>query len=89
MAAGFDPEDYWEDPVSVWPENVEVFSIFVRLQTQWNWVAGLGGGGRTGLKYEALYPLLDRMCRGNHAEWDALLADVQAMEQAVLMIEGH
>lgn len=87
MAAGFDPEDYWEDPVSVWPENVEVFSLFVRLQTQWNWAVGMGGGGRLGLKYEAVYPLLDRAADGDREEWDSLFADIQSMEMAVLAIK--
>ena len=86
MAAGFDPEDYWEDPVSVWPENVEVFSLFVRLQTQWNWAVGMGGGQRVGLEYEAVYPLLDRAAREDQDEWGCLFADIQAMEQTVLVI---
>ena len=46
----------------------------------------MGGGGRIGLRYEALYPLLDRAADGDKAEWSQLFADVQAMEQAVLMI---
>ncbi|MPN50062.1 hypothetical protein SDC9_197688 [bioreactor metagenome] len=47
---------------------------------------GFGGGGRIGLRYEALYPLLDRAADGDSKEWSHLFADIQAMEQAVLMI---
>lgn len=80
MAAGFEPEDYWEDPVEVLPENWEVLNLFVGLQTQWNWVSGLGGGGRAGLRYEAVYPLLDRLVPNDQEEWRAWFADIQAME---------
>lgn len=64
--------------VEVWPDNWPAFHIFSSLQTQWN----VGMGGRTGLRYEALYPLLDRMAEGD--EWDALFDDVRVMEYAAL-----
>lgn len=60
--------------------------MFVSLQTQWSVAIGMGGGGRIGLRYEALYPLLDHAADGDKAEWGQLFADVQVMEQAVLMI---
>ncbi|GAB3358060.1 MULTISPECIES: DUF1799 domain-containing protein [Giesbergeria] len=78
------PEDYWEDSVEVWPENWPVLHLFVGMQTQWNWAVGFGGGGRVGLRYEALYPQLDRLTGGDQSEWDVLFADVQHMEMAVL-----
>ena len=37
-------------------------------------------GGRTGLRYEALYPLLDR----RPGDWDELFDDVQTLELAAL-----
>lgn len=86
MAEGFEAEDYWEDPVEVWPENWGVLSLFVGLQTQWHVAIGMGGGGRIGLRYEALYPLLDRAADGDKREWDHLFADVQLMELEVLKI---
>lgn len=86
VAEGFEPEDYWEDPVEVWPENWNVLALFVGLQTQWSVAIGMGGGGRIGLRYEAVYPLLDRVADGDPKEWARLFADVQAMEQAVLTI---
>lgn len=58
----------------------------MRLQTQWTWAVGMGGGQRIGLKYEAVYPLLDRAAQGDQEEWDCLFSDIQAMEQAVLAI---
>lgn len=56
------------------------------MQTQWAVVAGMGGGGRVGLNYASLYPILDRMAKGDEAEWGRLFADIQAMERAVLRI---
>ena len=38
--------------------------------------------GRTGLRYEALYPLLDRHTKGD--DWDDLFADIRTMEYAAL-----
>lgn len=40
-------------------------------------------GGPTGLRYEAIYPLLDRTA-SNDEEWDQLFDDLQAMEAAAL-----
>ena len=54
MAEGFEPEDYWEDPIEVWPESWPVLALFTGLQTQWSVAIGMGGGGRIGLRYEAL-----------------------------------
>ena len=41
-------------------------------------------GGATGLRYEALYPLLDRRTK-DAQEWEDLLEDVQVMEMAALV----
>lgn len=71
--------------IEVWPENWAVFEIFCQLRTQWNGVMG----GRTGLRYEAAYPLLDRKAQSQD-EWGELFDDLQAMEYAALeqMSEG-
>lgn len=42
-----------------------------------------GFGGPTGLNYPSLYPLMDRM-NLEPDEWDALLEDIQAMEDEAL-----
>lgn len=60
--------------VFFWPENEDVFRLFRRVGTQW----ALGG-----LRYEAIYPLLDRMAKDDK-EWDQLLYELQVMEAAAL-----
>lgn len=69
-----------QNTVQVWPENWPAFLLFTSLQTQWN-VGGMGG--RTGLRYEALYPLLDRQAE-DRDKWQQLFDDVQVMEYAAL-----
>lgn len=49
------------------------------MQTQW--FAGMGG--YTGLRYESVYPLLDRFAQ-TPEQWDQLLEDVQTLEMAAL-----
>lgn len=65
--------------VEVWPENWPALNIFCQLQTQWN---TSGMGGRTGLRYEALYPLLDRL---DPDDWEPTFSDVRTMEAAALI----
>lgn len=65
--------------IQVWPENWPTFQLFARMSTQWR----VGFGGATGLCYEALYPLIDRM-NLNPMEWDQVFDDVQEMENAAL-----
>lgn len=79
-AAGYEVSDYEIDDVEIWPENWPAFLLFTSLQTQWN-VGGMGG--RTGLRYEALYPLLDRQAE-DRDKWQQLFDDVQVMEYAAL-----
>lgn len=68
-----------EVEIEVWPENWPSFDLFYRLRTQWFVVFG----GPTGLRYEAVYPLLDRMDLST-AEWDLMFSDLQVMEAAAL-----
>lgn len=63
----------------MWPENWQAFTLFVQLRTQW----AIGFGGPTGLRYEALYPILDR--ESTDAEhWQQLFADVRELETGAL-----
>lgn len=39
-------------------------------------------GGPTGLRYEAIYPLIDRMCEPD--DWLQMFDDLQTMERAAL-----
>lgn len=61
----------------MWPENWPAVEFFCRLSTQWN----VGVGGLTGLRYEAVYPLLDRLFA---EDWEQMFDDVQTMERAAL-----
>ena len=65
--------------IEVWPDNWQAFDLFRLCQTQWN----VGIGGRCGLRYEALYPLLDRAAKSPE-QWDELFSDVRVMEYAAL-----
>ncbi len=65
--------------VEVWPENWRVVALFATLWTQW----AVGMGGATGLRYEAVYPLLDRQY-SDPDEWDQAFDDVRVMEAAAL-----
>lgn len=49
------------------------------MQTQWN----VGMGGATGLRYEAVFPLLDRRTK-DAEEWEQLFEDVQVLEHSAL-----
>ena len=80
-AAGFEPEDYEGDVTEVWPENVPALQMFQRIGTRW--VVGMGDV--TGIRWEAIYPLMDRLGLDAPA-WDALLSDLEVMEQAALEV---
>lgn len=75
-AAGFSPDDF---DVEAWPENQRAVDLFSTMQTQWR----VGINGRTGLDYNVLMRLLDRL-RLSEAEYDELFADLRHMEAAVL-----
>lgn len=53
--------------------------LFCRLSTQWQ----VGMGGAVGLRYEAVYPLLDRQF-STPADWQRAFDDLQQMERAAL-----
>lgn len=75
---GFTLEDIVQD-VEIWPENWPVVMLFCKLDTQWN----VGFAGATGLRYEAVYPLLDRSCDSDD-DWWQWLDDLTLMERAAL-----
>jgi hypothetical protein len=52
------------------------------MSTQWN----VGMSGVVGLRYEAVYPLLDRYFSGE--EWDNAFDDIRLMESEVLSIQS-
>lgn len=80
-ALGLTAQDFEADAVEVWPENVPALQMFQRIGTRW--VMG-GTGCVTGIRWEAVYPLMDRLGLDAPA-WDALLSDLEVMEQAALL----
>lgn len=68
-----------KEAFEVWPENWPAFAMFARLGTRW----AHGMSGPVGLRWEAIYPLMDRMSLMPEA-WDELLADLEVMEAAAL-----
>ena len=62
----------------MWPDNARAVRFFSRILGRWH----LDGGGLpTGLRWESIYPLIDRMGLAP-SEWDALAADLEVMEAA-------
>lgn len=71
--------DYAEEAIVYWDDTATAVELFFRVLTQWS----TGATGPTGLRYEALYPLMDRLGLSARA-WDDLLHDIQIMESAAL-----
>jgi predicted alternative tryptophan synthase beta-subunit len=80
-AAGFEPEDYEGDFVEVWPENLPALEMFQRIGTRW--VPGMAGV--VGIRWEAVYPLIDRLGLEGDA-WDQMVSDLEVMEHAALAV---
>lgn len=78
-SAGFEPEDYEDDFIEVWPENWPAVDLFISMGTQWR----IGMGGATGMDYGALYPQLDRLT-DTPEQYDDLFSDIRWMERAAL-----
>ena len=75
------PDDVgYYDPIEVWPENWQAVQLFVRVGTQWR----VGAGGASGLDYNILFRLMDRM-QLDPDEWDFLLEDIRTLESAALV----
>lgn len=79
---GLRSEDYDGDAVEVWPENVPALQMFQRIGTRWVFGAM---GGVAGIRWEAVYPLMDRLGL-EPDDWDALLADLEIMEHAAMEV---
>ncbi len=76
---GLRPEDYQEEEFGVWPENWQVFDIFLSMQTQWR----IGANGPIGLDYAALESLF-RMNGIKRKQQRDHLEAIQIMERAAL-----
>lgn len=65
----------------MWPDNERAMDAFRRVGTRWMY--GAMGGVPTGLRWEAIYPLIDRMGLAPE-EWDELVDALQVMEIAAI-----
>lgn len=80
-AFGLLPSDYETDrpKLELWPEHVEPFLLFTKLQTQWRTAAS----GVIGLDYNVLFHELDRMALDDDA-YDDLFDAVRVLEHAAV-----
>lgn len=78
---GLTLEDFAGDPVEIWPEHRPAFEAFVAMGTQWR----IGMAGPTGLDYNVLLPLLNRMDLSKDA-WDDTFEAVRVMEHEALQV---
>lgn len=77
----FAPKRKAAEPLQIWPENLPALDMFQRIGTRW--VVGMGG--ISGVRWEAVYPLMDRLQIEPEA-WAALLSDLEVMERAALEV---
>lgn len=79
-AAGLTEEDFPDEVVEVWPENVQAYNLFASLRTQWR---SAGMAGVLGLDYNPLFHKMDRM-ELTAEEYLDLEDDIRAMEYEAL-----
>lgn len=68
------------DALEIWPENVEIITAFLRLQTQW--IVG-AMGGVIGLNYQAVESLFNIL---GISEREKIFDGLQVMERAALAV---
>jgi len=78
--AGLIEEDFPDEVVEIWPENVRAYNLFACLRTQWR---AAGMNGVLGLDYNTLFHKMDRMDL-TAEEYLDLEDDIRAMEYAAL-----
>ena len=76
---GLKPEDYPEDAVEVFPDNVQALNLLITLGTQWR----ASHGGVYGLDYGVLYQKMDRMGL-TPARYAELEEEIRVLEGAAL-----
>lgn len=74
---GFELEDYETAIVEVWPDNEAAFGLFSRVGTKW--LLPPMGAIPYGLRWEAIYPMMDRLGLESDA-WDDLHDALAVME---------
>lgn len=65
----------------MWPDNERALALFQRVGTRWAYPPM--GGTPCGLRWEAIYPLMDRL-QLPPDEWEDLHSDLMAMEAAAV-----
>ena len=78
---GFELEDYESEILPVWPDNERALHVFQRVGSRW--FPAPAGGVPIGLRWEAIYPLMDRL-QLEASEWDELHQDLMVMEDEAL-----
>lgn len=78
---GLTEEDFPEEELEIWPENVPAYGLFSSLRTQWR----AGGMGVLGLDYNTLFHKMDRMPLSPE-EYLELEEDIRTMEHAALAV---
>ncbi|HVR48681.1 MAG TPA: DUF1799 domain-containing protein [Pseudorhodoferax sp.] len=78
---GFELEDYTTDIVEVWPDNELALSVFKRVGTKW--MIQAMSAVPYGLRWEAMYPLMDREGLDD-AGWNDLHDALTEMEHAAI-----
>jgi hypothetical protein len=73
----YEEEQVW--PLYLWPENVQSWTFFNAVSTQWV----IGMGGVVGLNYPAVKVVRDAW-QIRRKDWPRLFSDVQVMERATL-----
>jgi len=79
-AVGLTEDDYPDEEVELWPENVQAYNLFMALRTQWR---AAGMMGLIGLDYNTLFHKMDRMTLSPEEYLD-LEDDIRVMERAAL-----
>ncbi|WP_288379839.1 DUF1799 domain-containing protein [uncultured Massilia sp.] len=82
---GVTEDDFANEAIEIWPENLQAYEVFNALATQWQFrPAGMALAPPTGLNYLAVETVL-RLQRIRRAEWPQLFDDIRVMEQQALL----
>jgi hypothetical protein len=82
-SVGLEPEDYEEELIEIWPENIPVYDLWGIVGDQWR----MGFNGPVALDLIPVFHELDRMGLDGEA-YDAMLDGIKAMAGAA-MLEIH
>lgn len=83
------PQDQLEEPedFELWPDHWDAWMVFLRVQSQWKLVVGMGGALWTGLDYQGVDMVLRKVVRDEDRHL-VVLDQLQVMEQEALKIRN-